>query len=231
MTEENRERHNPALDGPVTDHEYDGIQEYDNPLPTWWRRTFWFSFWFSVAYYIHYQLTGNGASVAQSYEVDMQEYRALVASQSLGEEMTEQGLTTLMGDPALMKDARSLFLTRCLQCHADKGQGNIGPNLTDEYWIYGDGTLMNIYESVSQGRPLKGMPAWSRLLGPMEIGLVVAYVGSIRNTHVAGRPPQGRKVEAGALKATEEVAAPEAATQPATPPPTASPPVPATEAQ
>lgn len=194
MTEENKARPEAPLDAPVTDHEYDGIQEYDNPMPTWWRRTFWLSFWFAVVYYIHFQLTGNGASVAQSYETDMQEFRAFVASQSLGEEMTEEGLTQLMDNPALMKDAHGLFLKRCLQCHADKGQGNIGPNLTDEYWLYGGGTLMDIYESVSQGRPLKGMPAWSRLLSPMDIGLLVGYVGSIRNSQVAGRPPQGKKI-------------------------------------
>ena len=175
-------------------HEYDGIQEYDNPMPTWWRRTFWLSFWFAVAYYVHFQLTGNGPSAAESYAEDMRSYREFLAAQSMGEEMTEESLTTLMADPLMMKDARSVFLTRCLQCHADRGQGNIGPNLTDDHWIYGSSSLMDIYEIVSNGRPLKGMPAWSRTLRPVELGQIVAYVGTLRGTNVPGRPPQGKKV-------------------------------------
>lgn len=209
LIENNNGAQSSAPQTAVTNHEYDGIHEYDNPLPTWWRRTFWLSFWFSVAYYIHFQLSGNGATVEQSYEADMREYRAFVAARSLGEEMTEEGLTKLMNDSDLMKDAKGLFLKRCLQCHANQGQGNIGPNLTDEYWLYGSGSLMDIYESVSKGRPQKGMPAWSRLLQPMEVGLVVAFVGQIRNTNVAGRPPQGKKIQP-AVKSAPPVEKPSA---------------------
>jgi cytochrome c oxidase cbb3-type subunit 3 len=180
---------------PLTGHEYDGIAEYDNPMPTWWRRTFWATVVFSICYFVHYQLTGNGASVADSYAADMREHRELLAAQSLGEEMTEAGLTQLMKDPALMKDARTVFVTRCIQCHADRGQGNIGPNLTDAAWIYGSGSLLELYEIVANGRIQKGMPTWSRVLRPLELAQVVAYIGTLRDTNVPGRPPQGTRVE------------------------------------
>ena len=151
----------------LTGHEYDGIVEYDNPMPAWWRRSFWATIVFSFLYYVHYQLTGNGASVEQAYADEMREQRELMAASAIGQEMNEDGLTRLMHDPGMMKDARSLFVLRCSQCHADRGQGNIGPNLTDEYWLYGSATLMDLLEIIGNGRPQKGMPMWSRTLLPV----------------------------------------------------------------
>jgi len=104
---------NDALDShresaPLTSHSYDGIQEFDNPMPAWWRRVFWATFAFSLGYFAHFQLTGNGASVEQSYAEDMREFRELQAAQALGEKVTEEGLVRLMNDPVLMRDASSL---------------------------------------------------------------------------------------------------------------------------
>ncbi len=212
VEETNQSQQHGGHEDPLTDHEYDGIREYDNPMPTWWRRTFWLTFWFSVAYYVHFQLTGKGVSVEESYAQDMREYREFLAAQSLGEEMSEQSLAKVMADEQLVADGRTVFLARCLQCHADRGQGNIGPNLTDDHWLYGSGSLMDIYGVVSEGRQQKGMPPWGRMLRPMELAQVVAYVGSIRNTNVPGRPPQGRKVEPVPATAAEAPAEGEKAT-------------------
>lgn len=198
MTPSDRVTQGAAPSDPLTGHEYDGIAEYDNPMPTWWRRTFWATFCFSIGYFVHYQLTGNGASVSEIYEADMRQHRELVAAQSLGQEMTEEGLAKLMGDPSLMKDARTVFVARCSQCHADQGQGNIGPNLTDAHWLYGSASLLDLHEIVSNGRVQKGMPAWARMLRPLELAQVVAYIGTLRNTNVPGRPPQGTRLAAGA---------------------------------
>ncbi|HKO90167.1 MAG TPA: cbb3-type cytochrome c oxidase N-terminal domain-containing protein [Polyangiaceae bacterium] len=179
---------------PLTSHSYDGIQEYDNPMPAWWRRAFWASFVFSLGYFVHFQLTGNGASVEQSYSEDMREFRELRAAQSLGEKVTEEGLARLMNDPQLIADARTVFVARCVQCHADRGQGNIGPNLTDDYWLNGGGKLEELYEIVTNGRTQKGMPDWGLKLRPLELAQVVAYVGTLRHTNLPGKPPQGSKV-------------------------------------
>ena len=83
---------------------------------------------------------------------------------------------------------------RCVQCHADRGQGNIGPNLTDDHWLYGSASLMDIFEIVSNGRPQKGMPTWSRTLRPVELAQVAAFIGTLRNTNVPGRPAQGTRL-------------------------------------
>ena len=193
---------------PLTSHSYDGIEEYDNPMPAWWRRVFWATFVFSLGYFVHFQLTGNGSSVEQSYAEDMREFRELLAARSLGEKVTEEGLTRLMNDPMLMRDARTVFVARCVQCHADHGQGNIGPNLTDDYWINGGGKLEDLYEIVSNGRTLKGMPNWGQKLRPLELAQVVAYVGTLRHTNLPGRPPQGNKI-VGEPSGTAEPAAAE----------------------
>jgi cytochrome c oxidase cbb3-type subunit 3 len=180
----------------LTGHEYDGIAEYDNPMPTWWTRIFWATFFFSIGYYVHYQLTGNGSSVEQSYAVEMQQERERMAAAALGDEVNEEALTRLMQDPAMMKDAQSIYKRRCLQCHADRGQGNIGPNLTDDHWIYESDGLMELFEIVSNGRPQKGMPNWSKILRPVEVAEVTAYIGTLRNTNVPGRAPQGKRLAA-----------------------------------
>ncbi len=110
--------------------------------------------------------------------------------------MTAEGLEKLMADQALMNDATRLFTERCAPCHADRGQGLIGPNLTDQYWLHGSGSLMDIYEIVNQGVPDKGMPAWSTQLNPAEVQKLAALVGSFRALDLPGKAPQGTPVSA-----------------------------------
>jgi cytochrome c oxidase cbb3-type subunit 3 len=203
MNPTNESRDAEPSNGALTTHTYDGIEEYDNPLPAWWRRIFWGTAFFSLCYFVHYQLTGNGATAAQSYETDMREFREMVAAKTLGTEINEDGLTRLMNDPMMMRDARTVFSSRCVQCHADRGQGNIGPNLTDDHWLNGDGSLTALLEIVKDGRPQKGMPTWGQKLRPVELAQVVAYVGSIRNTNVPGRAPQGTLVAVHAATSPE----------------------------
>jgi len=175
----------------VLDHEYDGIREYDNPMPRWWVTVFWASFVFSIGYAAHYHLTGNGQSVMGAYEEEMRMAREARAKASLKEAPSEAALGTLMADPQLMQDAKVIFTQRCVQCHAAEGQGLIGPNLTDNHWIHGAGSLMEIYEVVSHGVLTKGMPAWELQLQPVELRKVVAFVGTLRGKNLPGKAPEG----------------------------------------
>jgi cytochrome c oxidase cbb3-type subunit III len=175
----------------LLEHEYDGIREYDNPLPGWWVWMFWASFFFSIGYIAHYHLTGNGKSVAANYENDVRVAREERAKESLKEAPTEAVLGRLMADKDLMADAKVTFAERCAVCHAATGQGMIGPNLTDDSCIHGDGSLMATYEVVSNGIPQKGMPAWALQLQPIEIRKLAAYVGSLRGSNVQGKAPEG----------------------------------------
>jgi len=178
----------------LLDHEYDGIREYDNPLPRWWVWIFAGSFWFSLAYFLHYHVFPHGQSVAAAYEADVREARELEAKASLAQPVTEESLGKLMVDAALMTDAKALFNLRCAVCHGDRAQGVIGPNLTDDAWIHGAGNLTDIYAVIDAGVLAKGMPAWGRQLSPIELRKVAAFVGTQRGKAVPGKAPEGTVV-------------------------------------
>lgn len=180
--------------GSLLEHEYDGIVEYDNPLPGWWVWSFWASFFFSIGYLFHYW-AGNGVSVGDSYEEEMAVVRAERAQQALAQAVTEESLQEVLADQVSLTEGAGVYASRCAPCHAEQGQGLIGPNLTDSHWIHGRGQLMDIYEVVAQGVLEKGMPAWDRQLTPAELRRVVAYVGSIRGSNVPGKAPEGAPVE------------------------------------
>jgi cytochrome c oxidase cbb3-type subunit III len=175
----------------LLEHEYDGIREYDNPLPRWWTWIFWATFVFSIGYVLHYHVTGRGESAADEYLAEMREAREQEARRAVGDKPSEQGLAKLAANQAVMEDAKALFVERCGACHGDQGQGLIGPNLTDGYWIHGKGSMMDIFEVVASGVPAKGMPAWSKQLSPVELQKLVAFIGSLKGSNLPGKGPEG----------------------------------------
>jgi cytochrome c oxidase cbb3-type subunit 3 len=178
----------------LLDHEYDGIKEYDNPLPRWWVWIFAGSFWFSLAYFFQYHISPNGQSVLASYEADLRQAREAEAKASLAQPVTDESIGKLMADSALMADAKVLFGARCAACHGDRGQGVIGPNLTDDAWLHGKASLTDIYGIIDAGVPAKGMPAWGRQLSPIEVRKLAAYVGTQRGKSLPGKAPEGAVV-------------------------------------
>jgi cytochrome c oxidase cbb3-type subunit III len=178
----------------LSDHEYDGIQEFDNPMPRWWVWVFWGTFYFAICYALWLHVFMRGTPIMEEYTLDMGRYREEMAKREMGSEIKEETLEKLMANTAVMNDARDLFKLRCVQCHADKGQGLIGPNLTDDYWIHGHGTLMDIHGVVDGGVLTKGMPAWGKTLSRVEVAKLAAYVGTLRGRHVAGKAPEGSPI-------------------------------------
>ncbi|MGC4094852.1 MAG: cbb3-type cytochrome c oxidase N-terminal domain-containing protein [Polyangiaceae bacterium] len=189
------EQDKPAEEPNVLGHEYDGIQEYDNPLPRWWVWTFWASTVFAVGYFFHYHVSHNGTSVAAEYDAEMQVAHALEAKRSLAERVSEGSLSKLAADAQSMSEAKALFGQRCSPCHAAEGQGLIGPNLTDSFWIHGKGAPMDVYDVVDQGVTAKGMPAWGKQLSAVELRKVVAFVTTLRGKNVAGKAAEGNRVD------------------------------------
>ncbi len=179
----------------LLDHEYDGIREYDNPLPRWWVLIFWGSFIFAVGYFLWYTVLGKGKSRLQEYREDVAQAQAAQDKRAAKEIVTEQSLDKMLATPSVVTSGKAVFESRCVPCHGDHAQGVIGPNLTDAYWIHGNGTLMDIFNTVDKGVPDKGMPTWGRQLKPTELRAVVAYVGTLRNTDVKGKAPQGHEVK------------------------------------
>ncbi len=180
----------------VTGHNYDGIQEYDNPLPSWWLATFYITIIFAVLYFIHFQL-GSGLGSNEELAKDIQEVEMQKHANGGGSSVpTEALLAAAFQDTQKLSAGKQVFAEKCLACHAADGGGGIGPNLTDKFWIHGDGKLPSIAKVVSEGVADKGMPPWGSMLKPEELVNVAVYVKSLQGTHPANpKAPQGIEVK------------------------------------
>jgi cytochrome c oxidase cbb3-type subunit 3 len=107
-----------------------------------------------------------------------------------GQELTDESLLLMTSVPDRLAEGRALFEQFCVVCHASEGQGNVGPNLTDAYWLHGNKPL-DIHKTVTEGVPDKGMAAWGNQLGPRRVQTVVAYVLTLIGKNVPGKAPQG----------------------------------------
>ncbi|MBI4819355.1 MAG: c-type cytochrome [Deltaproteobacteria bacterium] len=176
---------------PLLNHEYDGIREFDNPTPGWWNWIFAITVVFSIGYVAYYHF-GSGPSVAAEYALEVSEHqKQALELAAKSPSVTEEGLLALATDAGRMQASKVKFTTVCAACHGQKGEGLIGPNLTDGYWLNSKGDLMGIYGTVTKGVVEKGMPSWEKMFKPEELRDLVAYVGSLRNSNIPGKPPQG----------------------------------------
>ncbi|MHC5115114.1 MAG: cbb3-type cytochrome c oxidase N-terminal domain-containing protein [Planctomycetota bacterium] len=171
------------------DHEYDGIQEYDNPMPGWWVLVFWGTILFCFPYLAWYHV-GVGPSIHDDYEAELAAY-AQQLLETYGElEPDEATMLRFMDDDIAMTGMASLFKSKCAQCHLADGSGNVGPNLTDDHGI-NIKTMTDIYTTISDGVIAKGMPEWKGKLTDTEIVLLSAYVARLRRNPLPGKAPQG----------------------------------------
>jgi cytochrome c oxidase cbb3-type subunit 3 len=181
--------------GALMHHEYDGIQEYDNPLPFWWSGLFVITIVYSAWYLYWYHLGGSGTSVHEDYAAELRAWEAKRAAAPVEElQLDEEQLAQLAGESSTLQQGRGVYVKNCVSCHLDDGRGQIGPNLTDLYQIHGSGRV-DIFRTIYDGVPDKGMLTWSSVLPPDEIAAVSAYVVTLRGRQVAGKPPEGRAVE------------------------------------
>ena len=177
-----------------TGHCYDGIEELDNRLPNWWLATLYGTIVFAIGYFGYYVM-GSGPSLTQTYEREhaAAEYAAYLRGDT-NAGPTEAELLAVLKEPVRVREGQGVFSARCVACHGDHGQGGIGPNLTDDYWLHG-GKLAEIAKTVSKGVPEKGMPPWGPVLQDRELRSVVAYIRSLRGSNPAGaKAPQGERV-------------------------------------
>lgn len=175
----------------LLDHEYDGIQEYDNPIPTWLAQLFFFTIVFGIGYAIYYPSFWFYGGVSkwsstQQYDQQMEKEETRYAPlREAAQKKALEALASLSSDPATLSAGKEVFTARCAPCHGANGEGKIGPNLTDAEWLYG-GEAKDILESVRNGRP-KGMPAWKNDLKKEEVQNVTAFVISL--SPEAGQQP------------------------------------------
>ncbi len=180
----------------LTDHNYDGIQELDNDLPKWWLASFYITIIYAVIYYGYYEL-GSGPSIQQEFESDIAAIDVKRASSSSQSSFpNESKLSAYLNNNEKLVTGKAVYQSKCLSCHGDKGQGTIGPNLTDNYWVHGDGKAVNIAKVIHSGVPEKGMPPWSAILSEDEAYAVTSYVKSLQGTNPPGaKEPQGNLIK------------------------------------
>jgi len=179
----------------LLDHEYDGIREYDNPMPGWWRAIFAGTVVFAACYGFYFHIANWGSTPAKAYAAERVAWDAKkqVREAADAANVSEDLLAKDAGDAKVIGHGREVFLSRCASCHTENGRGLIGPNLTDEFQIHGH-TRMDIYRTVHDGAPGTPMLAWGEQLAPTDILAVASFVSTLRGTNVPGKAPQGQHV-------------------------------------
>lgn len=180
---------------PDMGHDYDGIRELDNRLPNWWLAIFYLSIVFSFGYWAYYHVLEAGPLQMEAYELEMARAEAAAATRSSDRgSLSNEMLLALSEDEERVGAGQQTYAQFCAACHGSNGEGGIGANLTDDYWIHG-ASPMEILGVVSEGVATAGMPAWKGVLGDRKIEEVTAYVLTLRGKNLPGKEPQGEKLE------------------------------------
>ncbi|MBL1437390.1 MAG: cytochrome-c oxidase, cbb3-type subunit III [Rhodobacteraceae bacterium] len=192
----------------TTGHEWDGIQEYNNPLPRWWLWTTYLTIIWGIGYIIAYPAIPliNGATpgllgyssraevAADIAEIEAQ--NAPLTARIIELELTEISSDELVGGEAdgfAYNGGRAVFQTFCAQCHGAGANGSKGyPSLIDDDWLWG-GSIEEIYTTISHGirhetdldTRISEMPAFGEFLSKEEIVGIVDYVGSLSSINGA----------------------------------------------
>ena len=175
----------------LLDHNYDGIKELDNALPPWWKYGFYITIVVAVFYILKFEVWHTGMNPTEEYNAEMtiakSQTDAYLASAK--ENVDENTVTDL--DAAGNVAGKAIFAKTCVPCHLAEGQGLVGPNLTDEYWIHG-GSIKDIFKTIKYGFPDKGMQSWQTTYSPVEMQQLSSYIRSLRGTNPPNpKAPQG----------------------------------------
>ncbi|WP_443943577.1 cbb3-type cytochrome c oxidase N-terminal domain-containing protein [Pedobacter sp. AW1-32] len=178
------------------DHAYDGIKELDNPVPAWFNFLLFGTMIFAAGYLFYYHIGGYGDLQDQEYKTEMakaDEEKAAYLEKSAN--AVDENTVKVDNTATILEEGKNLFSGNCKVCHGDSGQGLIGPNLTDDYWLHGGG-INNVFKTIKYGVPAKGMVSWEKTLSPKQIAAVANYILSLHGTNPAGaKAPQGDKYE------------------------------------
>jgi mono/diheme cytochrome c family protein len=261
-------------------HDYDGIQELDNDLPTWWLWLFYLTIIFSIVYLMHYHVIRSGDLMIAEYEKELNpelkssaktasitpdflksyhspfynpsgdvspkiraqfdefigpkiDFNTLIAEamvraneaelqklQTAFPEIWEQLASAggdivrkpvaeataeaepkeliayeALTDEASLQAGQDIYIKYCLTCHGSLGEGGIGPNMTDDYWLHGAG-VSNVVNVIKTGVPAKGMISWRGVLNENQMLQVASYILTLHGTNPPNaKNPQGEKVE------------------------------------
>lgn len=165
----------------TTGHEWDGIREYNTPLPRWWLNLFYLTIAFGFVYFALYPGLGNFAGSTGWTSAKKHDAEAIAADariRPMFEKFARTPLTALVHDADAQRLGRSIFSNHCATCHGSDGHGANGfPNLTDQDWLWGDApetvlaTILNGHQAA--------MPALEAVIGADAVPAVAVYVQSL----------------------------------------------------
>ncbi|WP_372365965.1 cbb3-type cytochrome c oxidase N-terminal domain-containing protein [Candidatus Uabimicrobium sp. HlEnr_7] len=196
----------------LLDHEYDGIHELDNYLPSWWKMLFFITIVFSVVYFVGYEVLGIFDQPQQEYEKELALYpddydeeeeseidendiaKFLAAKQNKKSDKKE--VIVAFTDVKNLAKGKRIFRNNCVICHGKNAEGMLGqgPNLTDNFWVHGEGKIEDIINTVKIGVIEKGMQPWAAALGNTKILQVVSYIMSLNGSNPPNaKAPEGKE--------------------------------------
>jgi cytochrome c oxidase cbb3-type subunit 3 len=198
----------------LLDHNYDGIRELDNHLPPWWTALFYITIAFGVIYMFVYHVFSIAPLPGELYDLSVAEAKAEAAARlaAAGEEGggIDESTVAFSDDAVVIDNGKKIYDMQCASCHRNDGGGNIGPNLTDAYWLHG-GSINEIYSTIKYGVPQKGMIPWEPLLSPEQMRDVSSYIMTMAGSNPPNaKAPQGDLYEPDAGGGSEESTAEEA---------------------
>jgi cytochrome c oxidase cbb3-type subunit 3 len=197
----------------MLDHNYDGIKELDNSLPPWWVAMFYLTIGFAVVYMTYYHFTDAGAGSAEEYEMEMERAEKAVAAYLATQAnlIDETNVTPLVDEDALAA-GQTIYNNNCAACHGMQGEGGVGPNMTDKYWIHG-GDIKDVFSTIKYGVPEKGMISWKAQLSAADMHKVSSYILTMQGTNPPNaKEPQGELYEPQADNGAESPATDSTAT-------------------
>ena len=177
------------------DHDFDGIKELNNPIPVWFNFLFYGTIVIGIIYFLTYHVFEAAPLQTKEYETELLD--AEVAKQDYIKKagnLIDENSVTMLTDKAKIAEGAKVYAAKCVVCHGEKGEGKVGPNLTDDYWIYG-GDVHSIFKTIKYGVPSKGMVAWQNSMNGAQMQELASYVLTLQGTNPAGaKEPQGDKV-------------------------------------
>ncbi len=188
-------------------HSYDGIRELDNATPSWFTITFAASIVIAIIYLYQFNISGSIPRQEDELAAEMRDAQKVQDELAKKEGNSIDENTVTMLGAADIASGTKLFAANCSPCHGDKGQGVVGPNLTDDYWLHG-GSIKDVFKTIKYGYPDKGMKSWKDDFSAKQIAQIASYIESIHGTNPPGaKEKQGELYKADAPAATTNATA------------------------